>query len=37
MIHNAISSWNDIQKTISTHVLRDVSSPKLKSLLVKHF
>ena len=37
MINNAISSWNDIHKTISSHVLRDLSSSKLKSLLVKHF
>ena len=37
MIKNAISSWNDIQKTFSSHVLRDLSPCKLKSLLVKHF
>ena len=37
MIHNAILSWNNIQKIISSHVLRDLSYSKLKSLLVKHF
>ena len=36
-INNTISSWNDIQKTISSHVLCDLSSSKLKSLLGKHF
>ena len=34
---NAISSWNNIQKIISSHVLRDLSHSKLKSLLVKYF
>ena len=37
MINNAISSWNNIQKIISSHVLCDLSYSKLKSLLVKHF
>ena len=37
MINNAISSWNNIQKIISSHVLRDLSYSKLKSLLVKYF
>ena len=37
MINNAISSWNDIPKDISSHALRDLSSSKLKSLLAKHF
>ena len=37
MINNAILSWNNIQKIISYHVLRDLSYSKLKSLLVKHF
>ena len=37
MINNAISSWNNIQKIISSHALRDLSYSKLKSLLVKHF
>ena len=36
MTNNAISSWNVIQKIISSHVLRDLSYFKLKSLLVKH-
>ena len=36
MTNNAISSWNIIQKIISSHVLRDLSYFKLKSLLVKH-
>ena len=37
MTNNALSSWNDIPKTISSHVLRDLSSSNLKSSLVKHF
>ena len=37
VINNAISSWNNIQKIISSHVLRDLSYAKLKSLLLKHF
>ena len=37
MINNAISSWNNIQKIISSHVLCDLSYSKLKSLLVKYF
>ena len=37
MINNAISLWNNIQKIISSHVLRDLSYSKLKSLLVKYF
>ena len=37
MINNAISSWNNIQKIISSHVLCDLSYSKLNSLLVKHF
>ena len=37
MMNNAISSWNIIQKIISSHVLRDLSYSKLKSLLVKYF
>ena len=35
MTNNAVSSWNNIQKIISSHVLRDLSYSKLKSLLVK--
>ena len=37
MINNAISSWNNIQKIISSHVLRDFSYYEFKSFLVKHF
>ena len=37
IINNAIPSWNNIQKIISSHVLHDLSYFKLKSLLVKHF
>ena len=37
MTNSVISSWNNIQKIISSHVLRDLSYSKLKSLLVKHF
>ena len=37
MINNALSSWDDIPKTISSHVLRDLSSSNLKSSVVKHF
>ena len=37
MINNAMLSLNNIQKIISYHVLHDLSYPKLKSLLVKHF
>ena len=37
MINNAVLSWNNIQKIISCHVLRDLSNSKLKSLLLKHF
>ena len=37
MINNAISSWNNIQKIISSHVLCDLSYSKLKSLLAKYF
>ena len=37
IINSAISSWNNSQKIISSHVLRDLSYSKLKSLLVKHF
>ena len=37
MINNAMLSWNDIQNTISSHVLLDLSSSKLKSLLAKQF
>ena len=37
MANNAISSWNNIQKVISSHVLRDLSHSKLKSLLVRYF
>ena len=37
MINNAMSSWNNIPKNISSHALCDLSSSKLKSLLVKHF
>ena len=37
MTNNAISSWNITQKIISSHVLRDLSYFKLKSLIVKHF
>ena len=35
MTNNAASSWNNIQKIIWSHVLRDLSYSKLKSLLVK--
>ena len=37
MTNNAVSSWNNIQKIISSHVLGDLSYSKLKSLLVKYF
>ena len=37
MIINAISSWNNIQKIISSHLLCHLSYSKLKSLLVKYF
>ena len=37
MTNNAVSSWNNIQKTFSSCVLRDLSYSKLKSLLVKYF
>ena len=37
MINNAISSWNNIQKIILSHVLCDISYSELKSLLLKHF
>ena len=35
MANNEISSWKNIQKIISSHVLRDLSYSKLKSLLMK--
>ena len=31
MINNAILSWNNIQKIISSHVLRELSYSKLKT------
>ena len=37
VMYNAISSWNNIQKIISSHVLCGLSYSKLKSLLVKYF
>ena len=37
MTNNAILSWINIEKITSSHVLRDLSYSKLKSLLVKHF
>ena len=37
MANNAVSSWNSIQKIFSSHVLRDLSYSKMKSLLVKYF
>ena len=37
MINNAMSTWNNIQKIISSPVLRDLSHSKLKWLLLKHF
>ena len=37
MTNNAVSSRNNIQKIFSSHVLRDLSYSKLKSLLVKYF
>ena len=37
MTNNAVSSWNNIQKIFPSHVLRDLSYSKLKSLLVKYF
>ena len=37
MTNNAVSSWNNIQKIFSSHVLQDLSYSKLKSLLVKYF
>ena len=37
MTNNVVSSWNNIQKNFSSHVLRDISYYKLKSLLVKYF
>ena len=37
MTNNAVSSWNNIQKIISCHVVLDFSYSKLKSLLVKYF
>ena len=35
MTNNAVSSWNNIQKLFSSHVLQDLLYFKLKSLLVK--
>ena len=38
LINSALSSWNDIQKYLSSNkILRDVPTFKLKSLLRKHF
>ena len=37
MTNNAVLSWNYIQKIFASHVLRDFSYSKLKSLLVKYF
>ena len=37
MTNNAVSSWTNIQKIFSSHVLRELSHSKLKSLLVKYF
>ena len=37
MANNAVSSWNNIQKIFPSHVLRDLSYSRLKSLLVKYF
>ena len=37
IINNGISLWNNIQKIISSHVLREFSYSKLKSLLLKYF
>ena len=37
MINNATSSWNNVQKIISSHVPCDLSYSKLKSLLAKYF
>ena len=37
MTNNAVSSWNNIQKIFPSHVLRDLSYSRLKSLLVKYF
>ena len=37
MANNAVSSWNNIQKTFSSHVLQGLSYSKLKSLQVKYF
>ena len=37
MINNSISSKNNIQKIILSHVLCDLSYSKLKSLLAKRF
>ena len=36
MTNNAVSSWNN-NLIISSHVLRDLSYSKLKSLLLKYF
>ena len=37
MTNNAVSSWNNIQNIFPSHVLRDLSYSRLKSLLVKYF
>ena len=36
IINNAVSSWNNIQKFISSYLLSDLWYSKLKSLLLKH-
>ena len=37
MTNNAVSSWNNIQNIFPSHVLRDLSYSRFKSLLVKYF
>ena len=37
MTNNSVSSWTNIQKIFSSHVLRELSHSKLKSSLVKYF
>ena len=37
MTNNAVSSWDNVQKIFSSHVLWDLSYSKLQSLLGKYF
>ena len=35
--NNAVSSWNNIQNILPSHILQELSYSRLKSLLVKYF